>query len=82
VIEAYTSQAGSIGGGRGVRCRGLFKCSCGARLNADYNGTRNIMKRCLGLASKLGATVNLPGTIPRDSLSPLMRMEAPCESGG
>ncbi|KPV62748.1 MAG: hypothetical protein AOA65_1643 [Candidatus Bathyarchaeota archaeon BA1] len=54
----------------------MFKCSCGANLNADYNGARNIMKRGLGLMSKLGATVNLPRTTPTDSLSPMMRVEA------
>jgi len=78
--EAYTSQTCSICGGRGDRRNGLFKCCCGAELNADYNGARNIMKRGLGLMSKLGATVSLPRTTPTDSLSPMMRVEAPCES--
>ena len=82
VNEAYTSQICSVCGGRGVRRNGLFKCSCGVQLNADYNGVRNIMKRGLGLMSKLGANVNQPRTIPTDSLNPMMRMEAPCESLG
>ena len=47
-----------------------------AELNSDYNGTKNIMKRGLGLMSKLGATVNLPKTTPTDILSPMMRVEA------
>jgi len=76
VNEAYTSQTCSICGGRGFRHNGLFKCSCGAELNADYNGAKNIMKRAFGLVSKVGATVNLPKTTPMDSLSPMMRVEA------
>jgi putative transposase len=76
VNEAYTSQTCSICGGRGFRHNGLFKCSCGAELNADYNGAKNIMKRAFGLVSKVGATVNLPRTTPTDSLSPMMRVEA------
>ena len=60
----------------GTRNNGLFKCySCGAELNADYNGARNIMRRGLGLVSKLGAEVNQPGTAPTDGLSPMMRVE-------
>jgi putative transposase len=77
ISEAYTSQTCSICGGKGLRRNGLFKCSCGAELNADYNGAKNIMKRALGLVSRVGAAVNLPRTIPTDSLSPMMRMEAP-----
>ena len=82
VSEAYTSQTCSICGGRGVRHNGLFKCSCGAELNSDYNGAKNIMKRALGLTSSVGATVNLPRTNPTDNLNPMMRLEAPCESWG
>jgi putative transposase len=81
VSEAYTSKTCSICGEKGIRHNGLFKCSCGAELNADYNGAKNIMKRGLGLTSKPGATVNLPRTNPTDSLNPMMRLEAPCESG-
>jgi len=76
VSEAYTSQTCSICGERGVRHNGLFKCSCGAELNADYNGAKNIMKRGLGLVSKLGVEVNPLRTSPTDSLSPMMREEA------
>ncbi|MGQ9469787.1 MAG: zinc ribbon domain-containing protein [Nitrososphaerales archaeon] len=63
-------------GKKGERHNGLFRCSCGAELNADYNGAKNILKRAFGLVSKAGAIVNLPRTIPTDSLSPMMRMEA------
>jgi IS605 OrfB family transposase len=80
VSEAYTSKTCSICGGKGIRHNGLFKCFCGAELNADYNGAKNIMKRGLGLMSKLGADVNQPRTVPMDNLSPMTRMEAPCES--
>ena len=80
VNEAYTSRTCSICGGKGIRHNGLFKCQCGAMFNADWNGARNIMKRALGLASRVGATVNLPRTTPTDSLSPMMRVEALCES--
>jgi transposase len=76
VSEAYTSQTCSICGGRGERHNGLFKCSCGAELNADYNGAINIMKRAFGLASKAGASVNTLRTNPTDSLNPMMRLEA------
>lgn len=76
VSEAYTSQTCSICGERGFRRNGLFKCSCGAELNADYNGAKNIMKRAFGLVSKVGATANLPRTPPTDSLNPMMRGEA------
>ncbi|MEM2897107.1 MAG: transposase, partial [Candidatus Bathyarchaeia archaeon] len=82
INEAYTSQICSICGGKGFRHNGLFKCSCGAELNADYNGAKNIMKRAFGLFSKVGATVNLPRTNPTDSLNPMMRLEAPCGSWG
>ncbi|MDI6847054.1 MAG: RNA-guided endonuclease TnpB family protein [Candidatus Bathyarchaeia archaeon] len=82
VSEAYTSQTCSICGGKGVRPNGLFKCSCGAELNADYNEAKNIMKRALGLASKVGASVNTLRTNPTDSLNPMMRLEAPCVSWG
>ncbi|MGQ9507737.1 MAG: RNA-guided endonuclease InsQ/TnpB family protein [Candidatus Bathycorpusculaceae bacterium] len=81
VSEAYTSQTCSICGGIGFRRKGLFKCqNCETELNADYNGAKNIMKRGLGLVSKLGVEVNQPRTAPTDSLSPMMRAEAPCES--
>lgn len=40
------------------------------------NGAKNIMKRGLGLVSKLGAEVSQPRTIPMNSKSPMMRMEA------
>ena len=82
VNEAYTSQTCSICGGKGIRHNGLFRCSCGAELNADYNGAKNIMRRAFGLVSNAGATVNMPRTIPTDSLSPMTRMEAPCDSEG
>ena len=72
VSEAYTSQTCSFCGDKGVRRNGLFKCFCGAELNADYNGAKNIMNRGLGLASKLGADVNQPITT--------LNVEAPCES--
>ncbi|MGQ9469442.1 MAG: RNA-guided endonuclease InsQ/TnpB family protein, partial [Nitrososphaerales archaeon] len=66
VSEAYTSQTCSICDGIGFRYKGLFKCqNCEEELNADYNGAKNILKRGLGLVSKLGAKVNLPRTIPR-----------------
>ena len=78
ISEAYTSQACSICGGMGTRHNGLFKCFCGAELNADYNGAKNIMKRALGLTSSAGATVNLPRTDPTDN----WRSEAPCVSWG
>lgn len=82
INEAYTSQTCSICGGRGVRHKGLFKCpSCGAELNADYNGSRNIMKRAFGLASKAGAEANQPGTNPK-GLSPMMGLEAPSVRAG
>ncbi len=81
VSEAYTSQTCSICGGRGVRSNGLFKCSCGAKLNADYNGAKNILKRALGLVSKVGASVNQLRTNPTDSLNPMMRLEAPAIAG-
>lgn len=76
VDEAYTSQNCSICGGRGIRYNGLFKCSCGAELNADYNGARNIMKRGLGLTSKLVGSFDSARTPPMDSLNPMMRGES------
>lgn len=77
VNEMYTSQTCSVCGENGIRRGGQFKCSCGAELNADYNGSRNIMKRGLGLVSKLGATSELAHNHPYGQLSPMMRMEAP-----
>lgn len=71
VSEAYTSQTCSICGRKSIRHNGLFKCSCGAKLNADYNGARNIMKRALGLVSSAGATVDLPRTNPTEGWNPL-----------
>ncbi len=64
VDEAYTSQTCSICNGKGVRYKGLFKCPCGAELNADYNAAKNILKRALGLMSSAGAEVNQPITTP------------------
>ena len=64
VNEVYTSQTCSICGRRGTRHNGLFKCSCGAKLNADYNGARNILKRAIELVSMVGAPVNVPRTTP------------------
>ena len=65
MIQRLAVQAG---GGKGVRHKGLFKCSCEVELNANYNGAKNIMKRGLGFMSKLGASVNVPRTTPTDSL--------------
>ena len=82
VSEAYTSQTCYACGRRGIRVNGLFSCGCGFQHNADVNGALNIGRRALGYMSKAGASVDMPRTPPTDSLSLMMRGEAPCESWG
>jgi putative transposase len=49
ISEAYTSVTCSRCGCRGIRVRGLFRCpECGLDLNADVNGSKNILARALG----------------------------------
>jgi len=66
INEAYTSQTCSRCGSRGLRVRGLFRCSnCGLDLNADWNGAKNILKRGIGelkRQSMLGAGLTQPRT--------------------
>ncbi|MGQ9469427.1 MAG: RNA-guided endonuclease TnpB family protein [Nitrososphaerales archaeon] len=68
INEAYTSQICSVCGGKGERHNGLFKCSCGTELNADYNGARNVLKRALSKLyeplSSVGACLTMPRTLP------------------
>jgi len=73
VSEAYTSITCSKCGSKGKRpYQGLFKCSeCGYRVNADFNGAKNILKRSLEYISRDGAVVNQPKTVP-------MSMETSC----
>lgn len=51
------SKCGKIGKRIG---QGLFKCECGYQVNADYNASKNIMKRSLEYISKDGIFVNIP----------------------
>lgn len=56
ISEHGTSHTCSRCGSKGKRpYQGLFKCSsCGYRVNADFNGVKNIHKRSLEQASKDG----------------------------
>jgi len=66
ISEACTSVTCSRCGHRGIRVRGLFRCpNCGADLNADYNGARNILKRAFGKSQQgpllsAGASLAMP----------------------
>jgi len=63
INEANTSRLCSRCGSQGLRHSGKFVCSkCGVELNADYNGSLNILKRALGYTSRAGAGLTLPET--------------------
>ncbi len=64
VSEAYTSQTCHnchVRDKTARKTQGLFKCeNCGLNTNADYNGSRNILQRALGVLSKVGGTLTIP----------------------
>jgi putative transposase len=64
VSEAYTSKTCHnchIRDKTARKTQGLFQCkNCKTECNADYNGSRNILQRALGLLSKAGGTLTIP----------------------
>jgi len=64
--EKYTSITCSRCGEKGNRpYQGLFRCpECGYRVNADFNGVKNILKRSWEYISQDGVAVNQPLTMP------------------
>ena len=64
VSEAYTSQTCHnchVRDKAARKTQGLFICkNCGMETNADYNGSRNILQRALGVLSKVGGTLTIP----------------------
>jgi IS605 OrfB family transposase len=52
VNPAYTSQTCSLCGSLGVRSKHLFTCSCGFRVHADVNASRNLVR--------IGCSIELP----------------------
>lgn len=66
VNEDYTSQTCSRCHNLGKRPRqGLFVCpACGYRVNADFNGAKNILERTSEYISEVGAIGSLPLTTP------------------
>jgi len=75
IDERGTSHICSRCGSEGTRVhQGLFVCKkCGYRVNADYNGAKNILKRSLEYISKDGAVVE-------PALNCSLTTEAPCDS--
>lgn len=66
VNERGTSKTCSECGSEGKRpYQGLFKCStCEYQANADWNGSKNILKRAFDYMSEAGVLVNAPITEP------------------
>lgn len=66
VSERNTSKTCSVCGSEGKRpYQGLFVCSsCGYQANADFNGSKNILKRAMDYMSTAGASVDMPVTEP------------------
>ena len=65
IPEAYTSKTCSKCGSRNTsrQKQSLFKCKdCGFSLNADLNGSRNILKRSNEYILSDGVSVNMPKT--------------------
>jgi len=64
--ERGTSKTCSVCGSEGKRLyQGLFKCSnCGYQANADWNGSKNILKRACEYILQAGVQVNAPVTEP------------------
>jgi len=64
VSEAYTSQTCHnchIRDKSARKTQGLFHCrNCGLQMNADYNGSMNILKRALGVLSKVRGILTIP----------------------
>jgi len=66
VNERGTSKTCSECGSEGKRpYQGLFKCpACGYQANADWNGSKNILKRAMNYMSSAGVSVNASITEP------------------
>lgn len=68
VSEAYTSQTCHnchVRDKAARKTQGLFECgNCGSSINADYNGSMNIMQRALGMLSKVGGILTIPTEEP------------------
>jgi putative transposase len=64
VSEAYTSQTCHnchIRDKSARKTQGLFHCrNCGLQMNADYNGSMNILQRALGVLSKVRGILTIP----------------------
>jgi IS605 OrfB family transposase len=64
VSEAYTSQTCHnchVRDKNARKTQGLFQCdNCGVKMNADYNGSRNILQRASGILSKAGGQLTSP----------------------
>ena len=66
VSERNTSKTCSMCGSKGKRpYQGLFICdNCGYQANADFNGSKNILKRAMDYMSTAGVSVDMPVTEP------------------
>lgn len=66
VSERNTSKTCSVCGSEGKRpYQGLFICNnCGYQANADFNGSKNILKRAMDYMSTAGVSVDMPITEP------------------
>jgi IS605 OrfB family transposase len=77
INERGTSHICSRCGSEGKRVKqGLFVCkNCGYRVNADYNGAKNILKRSLEYISKDGAVVEPAQNCSLTTEAPSVRVE-------
>ena len=64
--ERGTSKTCSVCGSEGKRpYQGLFRCNeCSYQANADFNGSKNILKRATEYISAAGVLANMPTTEP------------------
>lgn len=86
VSEAYTSQTCHRCGKRSKTARktqGLYECDgCGLNINADYNGSMNIMQRALGILSKVGGILTIPEPLVIAGRSKVITGESQCSIDG
>ncbi|MEW6604608.1 MAG: zinc ribbon domain-containing protein [Thermoproteota archaeon] len=59
------------------KTQGLFHCkNCGMNTNADYNSSRNILQRALGILSKVGGMLTIPEPLVMAARSRVIREES------
>jgi len=57
----------------------LFKClECGYKVNADFNGAKNILKRSLEYISRDGAVMSQPLTVPMSTEASIFKGGGSC----